>query len=1146
MARLSISTLGPIDIRLEGEPVTAFDSNKVRALLAYLAVEAGRPHFREALVGLLWPDMPDRVAYTRLRNALANLRKAIGDRQATPPHLLITREAIQFNVDSDHWLDVAAFRASLDGGRTQDLGRLEEALSLVRGPFLEGLSVRGSAAWDDWCLGVRERLDRERLEALERLAAGYEQRGDLARALARARQQVAWATWQEEGHRRLMRLLARSGKRNAALAQYEACRRALRKELDVEPDPETVRLYEQIRDRSEIGNSETGFLSKTRFLTATRGNLPAALTPLVGRERELADLERLLADPQVRLLTVVGPGGSGKTRLGLEAAATQMPHYAHGVWFVSLAALQATEGIVPTVAQALGLSFSDRYEPRQQLLDYIRQKQLLLLLDNCEHLLAGGELWAEMLQAAPGVRLLTTSRVRLGLQGEYVFELAGMDCPPEQEQSPERLPTYSAVALFVAMARRAHPGWAPQGEEWASIARLCRQVQGMPLALLLAAAWMDALSPADIARRVAQDLGFLETAWPDLPARQRSMRAVCEASWRLLSEREQAVFAALATCRGGFTAEAAQEIAGADVRVLRSLVHKSFLQVEKAPAHVSVNPGTLAPPAWPLRYGVHELLRQYALEKLAQSPDGGRGARDRHAICYLTALARWAVELKGPRQRAALGEMEVELGNLRAAWEWVVEGGRWAEVGRAAEWLALFYDWRRRSTEACLLFAQAAERLSALVAGRTAVGPEAVRILVELLARQAAIEPDDAIRARLAQRCQALLARSELTGLDLRRQRALVLRVFAVHLAGGEVARARALLEESLALYRALGDRWAEAIVLLILGSLEYNDGKIDDAGRQYEESLALFRALGAQHGIATCLYYLHLAYGWRGRFAEAEHVVEERMALAREWGDLASLAQAYEMLGSIRFIAGRSVEAIEVFEREYMPRIEELGDRVQWGYYSAWLGHIKLDSGDYGSARAYAERSLALGREMNSWLVVSAALPVLAMQALLEGRAEEASRLYRETLAVADEAGYRVLRSFYGGEWAAAELLAGRRDAAWQCLVAALRAAADEQSSIVPIRVLPGAALWLAAEGLAERAVEVYALAQRYAHIANSHWYQDVFGPPIAAAAASLPPEVVEAAQARGRARDLGETVRELLAEMKHDTETTDTRMGA
>jgi len=247
MARLSLSLLGPFHTALDGEPIITFESNRVRALLAYLAVEAGRPHRRDTLAGLLWPDWPDTSARTNLRNALANLRKCISDQEATPPHLLITRETIQFNRASDHRLDVSAFRAAVEA---EDAGteRLEEALALYRGPFLEGFAVEDSAAYEDWAQREREGLERLALSALERLASGYERRGEVGRAIESARRQVALAPWQESAHRQLMRLLALNGQRAAALAQYETCRRLLREELDVEPSAETRQLYERIRD----------------------------------------------------------------------------------------------------------------------------------------------------------------------------------------------------------------------------------------------------------------------------------------------------------------------------------------------------------------------------------------------------------------------------------------------------------------------------------------------------------------------------------------------------------------------------------------------------------------------------------------------------------------------------------------------------------------------------------------------------------------------------------------------------------------------------------------------------------------------------------------------------------------------------------
>jgi len=268
MARLSLSLLGPFQLTLEGEPVTGLESNKVRALLAYLAVEADRPHRRQSLVGLLWPDRPEAAARGNLRHALANLRRAIDDHHAAPPFLLITRAAIQFNHASDSWLDVAAFERHLADSRAQTADRprrvtdeidqppaithLQAAVSLYRGSFLEGFSLKDSATFDDWALLTRERLQRQALSVLHQLATYYQGRGEYQPACDYAWRQVELEPWQEEAHQQLMRLLALSGQRSAALAQYETCRRRLAHELGVEPGPETIALYEQIR-AGELG-----------------------------------------------------------------------------------------------------------------------------------------------------------------------------------------------------------------------------------------------------------------------------------------------------------------------------------------------------------------------------------------------------------------------------------------------------------------------------------------------------------------------------------------------------------------------------------------------------------------------------------------------------------------------------------------------------------------------------------------------------------------------------------------------------------------------------------------------------------------------------------------------------------------------------
>jgi DNA-binding SARP family transcriptional activator/predicted ATPase len=325
MAHLSLSLLGPFQVTRAGEPVTGFEADKVRALLAYLVVEADRPHRRDSLVGLLWPDWPDRTARTNLRNALANLRKAIGDRNATPPFLLISRETIQFNTSSDTWVDVAAFTNLLKpkDSPQQTIRRLEEAIALYRENFLEGFHVKGSAAFEDWCSLTRERFQRQVLTALHRLAGYYEQFGEYERACNYAWRQVELEPWQEEAHRQLMRLLALSGQRSTALTQYKTCRRLLNQELGIRPAEETTRLYEQIRDgklKAHVPRPAhpTGPVAKPPAFLAEKEPLEVERPVFVAREREMAQLNKFLdlaLSGQGRVVFVTGEAGSGKTAL---------------------------------------------------------------------------------------------------------------------------------------------------------------------------------------------------------------------------------------------------------------------------------------------------------------------------------------------------------------------------------------------------------------------------------------------------------------------------------------------------------------------------------------------------------------------------------------------------------------------------------------------------------------------------------------------------------------------------------------------------------------------------------------------------------------------------------------------------------------
>ena len=522
--QLSIQLLGPLQIKLAGQALTAFEYDKVRALICYLVVESDRPHRREALAGLLWPDHAERAARGSLRQALATLRQAIGEAQAEPPLLLTSRSTVQINPAAPFDLDVAEFRgllAACAGHRHRRMEvcrpciqRLERAVQLYRGEFLQQFYLPDSDEFDNWTLVCRADLHRRALSALHLLSEHSARRGDWPAAYRYAARQLALEPWREEACRQAMRALACDGQRSAALSLFQTCTQALRDEIGVPPAAETVALYEQI----EAGQSPCAPAGGPG-----RYNPPAETTRFVGRLGELAELAELLADPDCRLVTIGGPGGVGKTRLARALLRDIAPLYDDGAAFVPLAAVERTEGIVPAIAAALGLETRPDEPEEEQLLAYLRPREMLLVLDNFEHLMDGRQLVAELLAQARRLELVATSRHRLGLRAEWVFDLAGLDYPLEDDL--ERAPDYPAVQLFARRARQVQRQFTLDGGQLPAVMRICRLTEGLPLAVELAAATIRRHAPEQIAERLAAGLAALSVDFADVPERQRSVEA---------------------------------------------------------------------------------------------------------------------------------------------------------------------------------------------------------------------------------------------------------------------------------------------------------------------------------------------------------------------------------------------------------------------------------------------------------------------------------------------------------------------------------------------------------------------------------------------------------------------------------------------
>jgi DNA-binding SARP family transcriptional activator len=564
---LSLHFLGTFNAILDGEPITRFEADTARALLAYLTLNCDSLHRRDFLAALFWPDLEQTAALHALRQALSRLRGALREREAAIPLLLIDRHAIQCNPERPFQLDVRRFEELLTAAAAHShrrrgacpvcLTQLAEAADLYRGDLLAGFHL-DSLPFEEWLLLRRERLHAQALDSLYELTEAALRRGAYGRAQQYARQQLALESWREEAWQQLLRALSLAGQRSAALAQYAICQQTLAEELGVEPARETQRLYAAIRDERP-----------SPALSIPPYHLPAPFSPLVGRERALATLAAQLNAPDGRLLSLVGPGGAGKTRLALALAEAVRGDFADGIFFAPLAAVTSPDLILPALARALNLSLHAERPLAAQLYAYLENREVLLICDNFEHLTASGALLLDLLRRAPRLTCLVASRERLNAPGETVFPVDGLAYAASAPAAAA--PPGDAERLFMSVAARLAPGVNFDAADRTAIQAICRLVDGNPLAIELAAAWTRLLPCSEIAAEIERNLDFLAAPGPGRPERHHSLRAVFDHSWKLLADREQVALCRLAVLRGPFDREAARQVADAPPPLLAAL-----------------------------------------------------------------------------------------------------------------------------------------------------------------------------------------------------------------------------------------------------------------------------------------------------------------------------------------------------------------------------------------------------------------------------------------------------------------------------------------------------------------------------------------------------------------------------------------------
>ena len=914
--------------RRDGDGETALTAGRAAQLAAYLALRADWVA-RDELVALLWPDAPPQRGRHTLSQLLYQIRRTPWghDVEGEP-----TR--VRWRVPCD----VAAFR------RAAAEGAWHHATELYGGELLEGTPADGSGRFDAWLRSEREDLRESWREAVEGHAealARDRRWSDAARLLRRL---LATDDLLEEAVQALMRCEARAGRREAAVQVYEAFRARLHDELALDPLEATVALAAAVR-RGDIGPdtdapqapSPAGLSDPTEAREVRPGpvdNLAPDPTPFVGRALELAELHQLLGRGSHRLVTLLGPGGAGKSRVARQLARERAGYHEEGAVWVPLASARDANGAVAAVARALGV----RIDPEPDaLVALLAAQDRLLVLDAVEHVGDLGGLVLALLDGCPDVTLLTTSRTPLDLPGEAVVPLGGLAIPPRDDADDAE--AYDALGLLLRAAHRVRPTFHPRGAERTAAVALTRLLGGTPLAIELAAGWLRMLEPSELLAEVRRDLGVLAAQQGDGDPRHASLRAVFESSWGLLGREERDALRRLAVFQGGWTRETAAEVAEVPLGTLLALANRSLLQRDGA-----------------ARFRPHAIVQGFAEDKLAEAPELREELVLRHERYFLDLADDADRRLDTPDQPAALARLEDEEPNLIVALERALAAGRAESAQALIAALGRFWRWRGQ-LRAGLRWA---ERVADLPDADT---PRPARVrarLVEGLLRQEQGDYPGADRAfeealadagRLGDRGLEAAARCDRAIVAWRR---------------GDLDTARTLLEQAIAVYREAGHEARLAGTLGNLGNVIRDGGDPQAAHAPFDEALALAQRLGHVWEMANLRNNKAIAYAYQDDLDAARREFETALALQRGIDNRPGISMSLTNLGNVHLDTGDHDRARALYG-EALALCEEIGDRQGAAHLFVNLGILAQWSGEHDEAHQLYGRSLRIRRELGA-----------------------------------------------------------------------------------------------------------------------------------------------------------------------------------
>lgn len=1016
--------MGGLQFSQHGKPLSGLISATASALLAYLVV-SGRTHSQTHLAHLFWGDLSNGDAKKHLHRVLHNLRKLLG------LHLIVSREGVAFNTSAPYWCDVEHFervltrdwlhdispQPSLLGTRApaalppeadlvlrnggyvgnvgfaspsrndaQRLAPITDAVELYRGEFLAGLHIAGSADFDAWLNQTREHLQQLALAALTKLVLHYGEHGESGRgaALRYARRIIAIDPLCEEAYREVMMLLAKGGQHSAALAQYETCCRVLQRDLGRAPSRETTLLYERIRAAA----------------ITPRHGLPPSDTPLMGRERELSDLSERIAMPHCALIGIVGPSGVGKTRLVVEAGLRCGDQFGDGVYFVAMAALNTQNAIVAAIAESVGCAFRGTASPKAQLLRHLSELEALLILDSAELLLAdlapdapdspdtAASLLRQIARQAPGVKLLLTSREADGLSPDQIIHLNGLAYPKPSlpcHDLASCLAAYPALRLFVFAAQRANEDYELQAEQLPHVSRLCQLLQGLPLAIEVAAAWASVLLVDEVTNEISHNLDFLNDHQLHPATHHHALLAAFEYAWARLTAEDKSTLRRLSVFRGAFTLEAVEQILGAKRHTLLALVDRALLQ------------------RWDggrggKGYVLHEALRQFAQEQLRLQPEEGSSTLQRYADYYTrfvkTREAALVLPRGVPEHTQALAEIEREIDNIATAWQVALARKQLGAIDNAFEGLHRFYHLRARFHEGYEAF----ERAALVVQSN---GKAGASVLAAALATRQAyfmFRLDHLAEAKaVAQRSLEGLQRLQhRPGPHLSPSKVTQEVIFNTQLLGtlawgeGDFWAAQQWWQQALEQHEQNDNHAQVARAQNNVAVLAIETGDLAQAKRLLAQSLQAKRAQNDWQGVVFALENLANVALLSNEVEQAQQLRLETLTIAEAQHDAVGVLRAHTQLGYLAYLLRDQDQALgHLNEARRLARAQRQAQGL--GLVLCNLSLVHAARGELDDCRLCLRSALQTSLQQHDAFVTQLAVASAAVLAATHGQAEQA-----------------------------------------------------------------------------------------------------------------------------------------------------------